>query len=158
MIMNSKSFWIASISGAAMSLLVSNLPIIGFVNCLVCGGFWGSTIFAVWLYQRMGNMLSVRRGATLGAVSGLIAGVLGFVLGFVGLAGAQGFLNSAQQFLPADATKGMNDIPAWGAYIFNFLGVLFNIGFGALGGWIGAVIFDPDRKNRKELVKGEIHP
>jgi len=150
--MNTKSFWIACLSGAGVSLLVSNLPFIGFINCLLCGGFWGSTIFAVWLYQRLGNTVSIRQGVTIGAVSGLIAGVLGFVLGFVGLAGAQGFLNSAQQFLPTDATQGMEDIPAWGAYIFNFLGVLFEVGFGALGGWIGAVIFDPNRKGRKDLV------
>lgn len=150
--MNSKGFWIASTSGAALSLLVSNLPIIGFVNCLLCGGFWGSAIFAVWLYRRLGNMPSIRQGVSIGAMSGLIAGVLGFALSFAGLAGAQGFLNSAQYILPADATKGMNDIPAWGAYIFNFLGVLFNVGFGALGGWIGAVLFDPNRKSRKALV------
>ena len=66
------------------------------------------------------------------------------------LAGAQGFLKSAQQFLPAGATQGMNDLPAWGAYIFNFLGVLFNVGFGALGGWVGAAIFDPNRKSKTE--------
>jgi hypothetical protein len=152
MIMNSKSLWIASISGAAISLLVSNLPIIGFVNCLLCGAFWGSSIFAVWLYQRQGNTVSIRQGVVIGTLTGLIAGVIGFALSFVGMAGAQGFLNTAQQILPADATKGMNDIPAWGAYIFNFLGVLLNVGFGALGGWIGAIVFDPNRKNRKDLV------
>jgi hypothetical protein len=155
--MNTKSFWIASLGGAALSLLVSNLPIIGFVNCLLCSGFWGSAIFAVWLYHRLGNAVSIRQGVTIGLLSGLIAGILGFALSFVGLAGAQGFLNSAQQILPPDATKGMEDIPAWGATIFNFLGVLFEVGFGALGGWIGAVIFDPNRKSRKELVKNENH-
>jgi hypothetical protein len=152
MIMNIKSLWIAILSGAGLSLLVSNLPIIGFVNCLLCSGFWGSSIFAVWLYRRLGNTLSVNQGVRIGILSGLIAGVLGFALSFVGLAGAQGFLNTAQQWLPADATQGMNDIPAWGAYIFNFMGVLFNVGFGALGGWIGAIIFDPNRKSRKALV------
>jgi len=147
--MNTKNLWIASLCGAALSLLVSNLPIIGFVNCFLCAGFWGSSIFAVWLYQRLGNPLTIRQGVTVGALTGLIAGLLGFALSFAGLAGAQGILNSAQQFLPADATQGMNDIPAWGAYIFNFLGVVFELGFGALGGWIGAVIFDPNRKSRK---------
>jgi hypothetical protein len=43
----------------------------------------------------------------------------------------------------------MTDIPAWSGLIFNFLGVLFNVGFGALGGWIGATLFIPDRNNRK---------
>lgn len=146
--MNTKSLWIASLSGAALSLLVANLPFIGFINCLLCVGFWGSSIFAVWLYRRLGNPLTIRQGVTVGALTGLIAGLVGFGLSFAGLAGAQGFLNTAQQFLPADATQGMNDIPAWGAYIFNFLGVVVELGFGALGGWIGAVIFDPNRKSK----------
>jgi hypothetical protein len=144
--MNTKNLWIAIASGAVLSLLVSNLPFIGFVNCFLCSGFWGSAIFAVWLYQRLGSTLTTRQGVKIGALSGLIAGVIGFALGFVGLAGAQGFLNTAQQFLPGDATQGMNDIPAWGAYIFNFLGVVLEVGFGALGGWIGALIFNRNRK------------
>jgi hypothetical protein len=147
--MNTRNLWIASLSGAALSLLVSNLPYIGFVNCLLCGAFWGSAIFAVWLYRRLSGTLTIRQGVKIGALTGLLAGVIGFALSFAGLSGAQGFLNSARQFLPADATQGMNDIPAWGALVFNFLGVLFNIGFGTLGGWIGAVIFNPDRKTGK---------
>ncbi|HSB67221.1 MAG TPA: hypothetical protein VLD65_11630 [Anaerolineales bacterium] len=155
--MSSKSVWIASLGGAAVSLLVANLPFISFVNCLLCSGFWGSAIFAVWLYHRLGNVVSIRKGVMVGALSGLIAGILGFALSFVGLAGLQGMLNNAQQILPPDATKGMEDIPAWGAYIFNFLGVLFEVGAGTLGGWIGAVIFDPNRQSKKELVKNENH-
>ena len=147
--MNTKNLWIACLSGAAVSLLASNLPFIGFVNCVLCGAFWGSAIFAVWLYRRLSGTVSVRQGVRIGLLTGLVAGLVGFGLGFAGLAGAQGFLNSAQQFLPPDATQGMNDIPAWGELVFNFLGILFNVGFGALGGWIGGMLFNPDRKNRK---------
>jgi hypothetical protein len=32
---------------------------------------------------------------------------------------------------------------------------LFEVGFGALGGWIGAMIFDPNRKIRKTQVQSE---
>lgn len=153
--MNTKSLWIASLSGAGVSLLAANLPFIQFVNCLLCCGFWGSAIFAVWLYKRLGNTVTIREGVTIGALTGLIAGIVGFALSFAGLAGMQGFLNNAQQFLSAEDTQGMNDIPAWGAYIFNFLGVLFEVGFGALGGWIGAVIFDPNRRKGKVQVQSE---
>jgi hypothetical protein len=142
--MNTKNLWIASLSGAALSLLASNLPFIGFVNCVLCGAFWGSAIFAVWLYRRLSGTLTIRQGVNIGLLTGLLAGLIGFALSFAGLAGAQGFLNSARQFLPADATQGMTDLPAWGAWIFNFLGVLFNLGFGALGGWIGGMIFKKD--------------
>jgi hypothetical protein len=147
--MNTKNLWIASLSGAAVSLLASNLPFIGFVNCLLCGAFWGSAIFAVWLYRRLGGALTRRQGVQIGLLTGALAGLIGFALSFAGLAGAQGFLKGAEQFLPPDATQGMDELPAWGAWVFNFLGILFNVGFGALGGWIGAIIFDPNRKNRK---------
>jgi hypothetical protein len=147
--MNTKNFWIASLSGAVLTTLVSNLPFIGFVNCLLCGGFWGSAIFAVWLYKRLSGSLTTRQGVKIGALTGLLAGLLGFALSFAGLAGAQGFLNGARQFLPADATQGMNDLPAWGSLVFNLLGVIFNVGFGALGGWFGGILFDPNRKTGK---------
>jgi hypothetical protein len=147
--MNSKNLWIACLSGAVLTTLASNLPIIGFVNCLLCAGFWGSAIFAVWLYRRLSGAVTVQQGARIGALTGLLAGVLGFLLSFAGVAGAQGFFNSARQFLPADTTQGMDAIPGWGAIVFNLLGVLFNVGFGALGGWLGGILFNPDRKIRK---------
>ena len=147
--MNAKNLWIASLSGAAVSLLASNLPFIGFVNCLLCGAFWGSAIFAVWLYRRLNGTVTRRQGVQIGLLTGLIAGLVGFGLAFAGLAGAQGFLKGAEQFLPADATQGMDELPAWAGLVFNFLGILFNVGFGALGGWIGGLLFNPDRKNKK---------
>jgi hypothetical protein len=149
--MNTKNLWIASLSGAILSLLVSNLPYIGFVNCLLCGGFWGSALFAVWLYQRLSGTLTVRQGVKIGALTGLLAGLIGFALSFVGLAGVQGFLNTAQQVLPAEALGDMQEIPTWGEILFNLMGVLIEIAFGALGGWIGGTIFNPDRK--KGLLK-----
>ena len=102
---NTKNLWIVSMSGAVLSLVISNLPYLGFVNCLLCGGFWGSAIFAVWLYKRLSGNLSIRQGVNIGALTGLLAGLVGFALSFVGLAGAQGILNSARQFLPADAIE-----------------------------------------------------
>jgi hypothetical protein len=146
--MNTKNFWIASLAGAVLTTLVSNLPFIGFVNCLICGGFWGSAIFAVWLYRRLSGAVTIRQGVNIGLLTGLLAGLLGFGLSFAGLAGAQGFLKGAQSFLPADATQGMNDLPAWSALVFNFLGLLFNVGFGALGGWLGGLLFNPNRKKQ----------
>jgi hypothetical protein len=147
--MNVKNLWIACLSGAVLTTLVSNLPLIGFVNCILCAGFWGSAIFAVWFYRRMGGTPTMRDSVRIGLLTGLLSGVLGFLLSFAGLAGAQGILNNAQPFLPADATQGMSDIPAWGGVIINLVGVIFNVGFGALGGWIGGTIFNPDRKSKQ---------
>jgi hypothetical protein len=139
--MNTRNLWIACVSGAVLTTLVSNLPILQFVNCLLCAGFWGCAIFAVWLYRRLSGTPTARQAAGIGALTGLLAGVLGFVLSFAGFSGAQGFLNTVSQFGGPDAVKGMQDIPAWGGIIFNLIGVLFNVGFGTLGGLIGGAIF-----------------
>ena len=144
--MNTKSLWIASLSGAALTTLVSNLPYIGFVNCLLCAGFWGSAIFAVWLYRRLSGVPSARESIRIGALTGLLAGVLGFALSFAGAAGLQGLLNNSEGLLPPDSVQGMRNVPAWGAIVFNLLGVVFNVVFGTLGGWIGGVIFNRNRK------------
>ncbi len=150
--MHNQNLWIACLSGAVLTTVVSNLPIISLVNCLLCAGFWGSAIFAVWLYRRLsGNptgTLSVRQAAGLGAVTGLLAGLLGFLLSFAGLAGAQGFLTTYGRLMSPDALKGMEDIPAWGGIVFNLVGVLFNVGFGALGGLIGGAIFNSARMRK----------
>lgn len=139
--MNTRNLWIACLSGAALTTLVSNLPIIGFVNCLLCAGFWGSAIFAVWLYRRLSGSPTVRQGAGIGALTGLLAGLLGFLLSFAGLSGAQGFMNTFGKLMGPDAVKGMEAIPAWGGIVFNLVGVLFNVIFGTLGGLIGGAIF-----------------
>jgi hypothetical protein len=143
--MNTRNLWIACLSGAVLTTLVSNVPIIGLVNCLLCAGFWGSAIFAVWLYRRLSGTPTVRQSAGIGALTGLLAGLLGFGLSFAGLAGAQGFLTSYGKLMSPDSLKGMEDIPAWGGIIFNLVGVLFNIGFGALGGLLGGAIFNSAR-------------
>jgi hypothetical protein len=141
--MNKRSLWIACLSGAVLTTLFSNLPLIGIVNCVVCAWFWAGGAFAVWLYRRLGSeMPTMRQSLAIGALTGLLAGILGFTLSFAGLSGLQGMM----QGLPADATSDVKDIPAWGVIVFNTMGVIFNIIFGTLGGWLAATIFDRARK------------
>jgi hypothetical protein len=153
--MNTKNFWIAAAAGGVLSLLVTNLPYIGFVNCLLCVGFWGSAIFAVWLYRRLSGTISLRQAVKVGAVSGLIAGVIGLLLSFVGLAGVQGMMNGLEGVIPAEDLQGMQDIPAWAGWLINIIGVVFEFGLGALGGWIGGTIFKPKTSTGKE-EKGSV--
>ncbi len=150
--MNTRNLWIACLSGAALTTLVSNLPIIGLVNCLLCAGFWGSAIFAVWLYRRLSGTPTPRQSAGIGALTGLLAGLLGFALSFAGLSGAEGFLNSYGKLMSPDAFKGMETIPAWGGIVFNLIGVLFNVVFGTLGGLIGGAIFQRADKAGKAVT------
>ncbi len=144
--MNTRNLWIACLSGAALSLLVSNLPIIGLVNILCCAGFWGSAIFAVWLYRRQSGTPTTRQSVQIGVLTGLLAGLLGFALSFAGLSGAQGFLNTYGKLASPDAFKGMEDLPAWAGIVFSLMGVLFEVGFGALGGLIGGALFNRSAK------------
>jgi len=148
--MNTKNFWIAASSGAAASLLLANLPYLGFVNCLLCAGFWGSAVFAVWLYRRLTGTVSVREAVKLGAVSGLIAGVIGLLLSFLGVAGVQGLMKGLEGIIPAQDLQGMEQIPAWAGLIINIMGVVVEFGLGALGGLIGGSIFNPKPKTVKE--------
>ena len=143
--MNTKNMWIAVLSGAVLTTLVSNLPFISFINCLLFAGFWGSAVLAVWLYRLSGGAVSVGLGVRIGLLTGLFAGLLGFALSFLDLAGLQGLVASIEQFIPADAARG-EEIPAWGAIAFNLLGVLINVIFGTIGGWIGGTIFHPRQK------------
>ena len=148
--MNAKNLWIASLSGAALSLLVTNLPIVGFVNCLLCAGFWGSAIFAVWLYRRLNGTLTVGESIRVGALSGLLAGLIGVLLSFTGLTGVQGLLNGLENTLPPGSLGDIPTIPAWGGTVINLLGALMEGVFGLIGGWIGGALFHTDRLTKKE--------
>jgi len=147
--MINKNFWIAALSGAVLTTLVSNLPYIDLVNFLCFAGFWGSAIFAIWLYRRLNGTLTVKDGLRLGVLTGLCAGAFGFALSFLGLAGFQGTVNELAQTLPAEDMQDIENVPAWGMLIFNLVGVLFNVLFGAIGGWIGGAIFRTDRNTGK---------
>ena len=139
--MNTKNMWIAVLSGAVLTTLVSNVPYVEMVNILCFAGFWGGAIFAVWLYRRLSGELTARQGVRVGLLTGLFAGVLGFALSFFGLAGLQGLMNELEAVAPTEGES----IPLWGAIIFNFLGIVFNIFFGTIGGWLGGAIFRTDR-------------
>jgi hypothetical protein len=142
--MNTKNMWIAVFSGAALTTLVSNVPFVEMVNILCFAGFWGGAIFAVWFYRRLSGELTTRQGVRIGLLTGLFAGVLGFVLSFLGVSGLQGLVNELGAMAPSEG----DSIPLWGAIVFNILGVVFNILFGTIGGWIGSAIFRTDRVPR----------
>ncbi len=147
--MNKKNMWIAIASGAAMSLLLANVPLLNMVNIVLCVGFWVSPLFAVWLYRRLTGSVTLIEGVKIGVLTGLIAWAVGFLLSFAGLAGIQGIVKGAQALFPAEAGQGTQDLPSWGATVFNLAGVLFETFFGVIGGLIGGAIFRTDRPAKK---------
>ncbi|MGQ9815610.1 MAG: hypothetical protein ACUVR3_10765, partial [Candidatus Roseilinea sp.] len=79
--LNTRSLLIAAgIAGVAMGIL-SSIPILSLGNCLLCGWVWGGAIFAVWLYKRNENSVTVTTGQ--GIVIGLVAALIGAVTSWV---------------------------------------------------------------------------
>jgi len=138
--MNTKNLLIASLVGGVAITLLANVPILNFINCLLCAGFWGGAILAVWLYKRLTGSLTLGQAVAVGTLAGVFAGVLGFLLSFAGLAGAQALMDSYAQFIPSEEAA---EPPLSGVaeVAFNLLGVLTTIVFGAIGGLIGGAIF-----------------
>jgi hypothetical protein len=137
---NTKNLLIASLLGGLASTILSNVPLLNFVNCLLCAGFWAGPLLAVWLYKRQTGQISFGQAVAVGTVAGIWAGVFGLILSLVGMAGAQALFNSYARYLPPDANL-QADLPGPGSIIFNLIGVVFNIAFGAIGGLIGGAIF-----------------
>jgi hypothetical protein len=140
--MNTKNLLIASLVGAITTTALANIPYISIVNCLLCVGFWGGAILSVWLYQRMTGTMTIGQAVIVGTVTGVFSGLLGFLLGLVGLAGAAGLIKTYGPLLAADESPDLSSAltGSW-IIIFNLVGVMVNIVFGALGGLIGGAIF-----------------
>jgi hypothetical protein len=147
--MNAKNLWTAAVCGAVLTTLVSNLPVIDLVNFVCFFGFWGSAILTVWLYRRLNGSLTLGEAVRLGALTGLLAGLMGFALSFFGLAGFQGTANELRQYLSAEDMQELDNLPALGILAFNLVGVMFNIIFGTVGGWLGGLILRPRRITEK---------
>jgi hypothetical protein len=142
--MNAKNLWIAALCGSVVTTLVSNVPVVDFVNLLLCVGFWGSAVFAVWLYRRLNRTMTFGNGLIVGALTGALAGALGFSISFLGLAGLQGIINHIRLFAGAE-NMGSIDISLWEALAFNAFGVILNILFGLIGGAVGGAVLRTDR-------------
>jgi hypothetical protein len=140
--MNTKNLLIAGLLGGLISTALSNIPIINFVNCLLCAGFWAGALFAVWFYKRQTGSVTLGQGVVIGLVAGAFAGVFGFILSLVGLAGAQALMQSYAKYLPKDANIETPP-PGIASVLFNLIGVVVNIIFGAIGGLVGGLIFKP---------------
>lgn len=138
--MNTKTLLIASLIGGLVSTTLSNIPIINFVNCLLCAGFWGGALLAVWIYKRQTGAVTLGQAVIVGALAGVWAGIFGFALSLFGLAGAEALMKSYAQFAPKDAQIEM---PARGvgSVLFNLAGVMVDIIFGAIGGLVGGLIY-----------------
>ena len=144
--MNAKFFLLTSlIVGVAMGVL-SSIPVVSIVNCLLCGWLWLGGIFGVWLYRNFSHQtLDMGKGALLGLVSGLVAAVIATLLGLV-------FSGNVAAISPEQMAQ-LEEVMGESAQIFNDPATMTVIGLGitlvlypvfaAIGGLIGAAIFKP---------------
>jgi len=137
----------SGVSGV-ISAVLSNIPIISLVNCLLFGWIWGAGIYAVYLYRRSTNVTQVNTatGTILGAVTGLVSAIIVSLLGIAFSASATPLPSEQVEQLREVIGNGVDiftDPAAMGAASF-FINLIVHPIFGAIGGLIGSAIF----KNR----------
>jgi hypothetical protein len=140
--MNTKNLLIAALVGGVVTEVLTNVPILNLLGCLLCLSFWIGPLLAVWLYRRLQGEVTLGQGTGIGTLAGVIAGLIGFLLSFANLAGMSSFVNGVRPFLsPQDLQNVDTALSGAVLMVFNLVGVGITILFGAIGGLIGGAIF-----------------
>ena len=139
--MNNRALLLSGVVGALVMVVLSNVPFLNLINCLLCAGVWLGGMAAVWFYRRQtGQPLTAGQVAIIGVVAGLIGALLSSIVASVFGADAM------QAVLDADPTGQTRS--ALGSFVggtASFLvGFVINIIlyplFGAVGGAIYAAL------------------
>jgi len=139
--MNIKNLIISSLIGGIVIAAIANIPVINFINCLLCIGYWAGAILGVWLYKRFQGTLTLGQGVAVGALAGVWSGLINFIVGLVGVASIATVLTAFEQVLPAETFDIQGDFIGRIAILANVFGIFLNIFLGTLGGLIGGAIF-----------------
>ncbi len=131
----------AALMAGGITGLLSSIPVVNLVNCLLCGWVWAGALLGVWLYRRSDSTtLDSGKGALIGLSTGVVAAVVGIMFGFLLGGIGLGLVNLSDVGPAADYFGGLA-----ASGLFNIIGGLFNIVFyalfGTLGGVIGAEVF-----------------
>lgn len=146
--MNTKFFLLTSLIVGVVTALLSSIPILNIVNCLLCGWFWIGGIFGVWLYRNFTkDTLTTGRAAVMGLVAGLIAAVIVSILSLLTQSNAMAAIPPEQlaqleEQLGPEAAQIFSD-PGTYTLIGAVVGLVLYPIFTAIGGVIGAAIFKP---------------
>ena len=139
--MNNRALLLSGVVGALVMVVLSNVPFLNLINCLLCAGVWLGGMAAVWFYRRQtGQPFTAGQAAIIGVVAGLIGALLSSIVASVFGADAM------QAVLDADPTGQTRS--ALGSFVggtASFLvGFVINIIlyplFGAVGGAIYAAL------------------
>jgi hypothetical protein len=151
--MNSRSFVLSTLIAGVVMGVLANLPVLNFLNCILCLWIWVGGILGVFLYRRFQHGesgLTPGQGAGLGALAGLVGVVVGLVV-FVATSFASMPMMAAlaRQFqvqgdLPFTQTGPWAIIPA--AIFFTVVNMFTYPAFGALSGFVGASLMKSEPK------------
>ncbi len=132
------------IAGVGMALL-GNLPLVNFVNCVLCIWVWLGGGLAVYLYNRFqGGQAPATTGqaAGLGALAGVVGALVGAVVYYLTASLSAPLMAQLLQALnvQSDLSIGtQNPGSALGGSLFWLvLDIVLYPGFGALGGLVTA--------------------
>jgi hypothetical protein len=137
--LNTRSLLISgAIAGAVMGLL-SNLPVVACLNCLLLAWVWGGGIGAVYLYRRYENQAAVTntQGLVLGAVAGIIGAIVGGIASLVFGGLMASFVGLAANSIGDFGNLVSNTLLSTG---FQFFAVIRNIFIYGIIGAIGGII------------------
>ncbi len=147
--MNSRSLWPSVlIAGAAMGLL-GNLPLLNFVNCILCIWAWLGGALAVVLYRRYQKgqaAATTGQAAGLGAIAGVVGALIGFVVYFATASISAPLMDAVARALnvQSDLQLGTQNPGSalGGALFFMAVDLVLYPLFGALGGLVTATIIN----------------
>lgn len=145
--MNTRSFLLSSLIAGAVLGVLGNLPVLNFINCLLCLWVWLGGIFAVYLYNRYERSrtqldqagATVGQGAGIGALAGVVGAFVGVIVYALTSFISTPMLESLARSLDINMfNPGTGIGRAMTFFCFNI--ILYPL-FGAIGGLLGAGVF-----------------
>jgi len=143
--MNKRAFILSALIAGGVMGLLGNLPILNFVNCILCLWVWLGGFLAIYLYRRYqpgGPPLSLVQAAGLGATAGLVGAFVGAVIFLDTGAISQPMMNQLWQTLQIEGDNPFQDggfaMIALQALIFLIINLVLYPLFGALSSMISA--------------------
>lgn len=142
--MNTRAFLISTLIAGAVMGLLSNIPLLNLVNCLLCAWLWGGGILAVFLYRRFAPEhfeLTSSNGILLGLVAGVFGAVIGAIVSVIFQAATQQTfvrLIEQQELFRSELAPYMDTLRSAGG--FSFFGLVCNLIFYPLFGLVGGLL------------------
>ena len=145
--MNTRAFLLSALLGGLIMGVLGNIPILNFLNCLLCAWVWLSGILAVFFYRRFDTAnpaLSIGQGLALGAVAGVIGAIIGSIVSAIFSTAGTAALVSYLKSIPGYSSDldQFTNLAGVGGFSFFCLAanlVLYSL-FGAVGGLIGTAL------------------